>query len=355
MVMERKFWRGKRVFITGNTGFKGGWLTLWLVRMGAEVHGYALPAPTNPSFFSVCDLRTKLKGNTLADIRDHRKLAQAVGWAKPQIIFHLAAQPLVRRSYELPVETYDVNVMGTLYLLEAIRKTPGVRAVVNITTDKCYENHKSGRPHKENEPMGGYDPYSNSKGCSELLTAAYRRSFLNASGIFLATARAGNVIGGGDWATDRLVPDFFRALEKAQTMVVRSPNAIRSWQHVLEPLAGYLRLAQKLYTDGQGFAEAWNFGPERSDACSVRWLVEFLCRKMPGSSWKRETASQPHEAHCLKLTSSKAKKKLGWCPRWSLVTALEKTIDWHQAQKHGSDMMAVSLSQIDDYEKASQR
>lgn len=348
--MDRNFWRGKRVFVTGHTGFKGGWLTLWLANMGAEVHGYALPAPTAPAFFEVCDLRSQLKSNTLADIRDRESLAQAVQSAQPQIIFHLAAQPLVRYAYQSPVETYDVNVMGTVHLLEAVRKTPGVRAVVNITTDKCYENHEGDRPYSENEAMGGYDPYSSSKGCSELVTAAYRRSFLDPSGIFLASARAGNVIGGGDWATDRLVPDFFRTLDMAQTLVVRSPDAIRPWQHVLEPLSGYLRLAEKLYTEGRDFAQAWNFGPEQSDARSVKWIVESLCRQVPGAAWKCSDAPQPHEAQCLKLDSTKAKKKLGWYPRWDLQTALEQTLAWHMAWKSKKDMLAVSLGQIREYE-----
>jgi len=349
--MEHKFWRGKRAFVTGHTGFKGGWLTLWLASMGVEVHGYALPAPTSPAFFEACDLQSQLKSSTLADIRDGDRLTHAVRSAQPQIVFHLAAQPLVRYAYKFPVETYAVNVMGTVNLMEAVRKTHGVRAVVNITTDKCYENHEGDQPYSENEAMGGYDPYSSSKGCSELITAAYRRSFLDSSGIFLASARAGNVIGGGDWAMDRLVPDFLRALDAAQALVVRSPDAIRPWQHVLEPLSGYLKLAEKLYAEGRDFAEAWNFGPDQSDARPVRWIVEYLCRQVSGSAWSCEDTPQPHEAQYLKLDNSKAKKKLGWYPRWDLQTALDHTLAWHTAWKNKKDMLTVSVGQIREYEK----
>ncbi len=354
MVMEPNFWKGKRVFVTGHTGFKGGWLTLWLSSRGAEVHGYALPAPTSPAFFEVCDLKTKLKSHTLADIRDEERLTQAIRSAQPQIVFHLAAQPLVRYSYQSPVETYEVNVMGTVHLLEAARKTPGVRAVVNVTTDKCYENHEEDKPYRESEAMGGYDPYSSSKGCSELVTAAYRRSFLEPAGVSLASARAGNVIGGGDWAADRLVPDFLRALDRGEKLVVRSPNAIRPWQHVLEPLSGYMTLAERLYEKGREFAEAWNFGPEEADAKNVRWIVEDLCRQMSGSSWRCDSAIHPHEAHYLKLDSSKARAKLGWHSRWDLPMALTKTLDWHKKWKGSADMAALSLSQIHEYEKAGQ-
>jgi len=350
--MERNFWKGKRVLVTGHTGFKGGWLTLWLTSMGAEVHGYALPAPTSPAFFEVCNLQGQLKSNTLADIRDGERLTQAVQSAQPQIVFHLAAQPLVRYSYQSPVETYAVNVMGTVHLLEAVRKAPVVRAVVNVTTDKCYENHEEDRPYCESESLGGYDPYSSSKGCSELVTAAYRRSFLEPAGVSLASARAGNVIGGGDWAADRLVPDFLRALDAKKMLIIRSPGAIRPWQHVLEPLSGYLTLAERLFTSGQDFAEAWNFGPEESDARSVQWIVDQLCSQTPGSSWDCDTVPQPHEAHYLKLDSSKARAKLGWHSRWDLQTALTQTLEWHKKWKGGADMTALSLAQIREYEKA---
>ena len=352
MAMNRTFWRGKRVFLTGHTGFKGGWLALWLTDMGAEIHGYALTPPTEPNFFTVANLQDRLARSTIADIRDAASLAQAMQAARPDIVLHLAAQPLVRYSYVAPVETYAVNVMGTVNLLEAVRQTPSVKAVVNVTTDKCYENREWVWPYRENEAMGGFDPYSSSKACSELVTAAYRRSFLKAAGIHLASARAGNVIGGGDWAADRLVPDFLRALDASQTLTIRSPLATRPWQHVLEPLSGYLMLAEKLFTEGQSFADAWNFGPEEADARPVQWIVEYLCGQVPDAVWKCDAASQLHEANMLKLDSSKAKVQLGWRPRWNLQVALGMTLAWHQAWKQGSDMAAISVQQIQAYEAA---
>lgn len=350
--MNREFWRGKRVFLTGHTGFKGGWLALWLADMGTEVHGYALTPPTEPNFFSVANLKASLASSTIADIREADTLTQAMRAARPDIVFHLAAQPLVRHSYVAPVETYAVNVMGTVNLFEAVRQTPGVKAVVNVTTDKCYENREWVWPYRENEALGGFDPYSSSKACSELVTAAYRRSFLEPAGVHLSSARAGNVIGGGDWAADRLVPDFLRALDAGRTLVIRSPLATRHWQHVLEPLSGYLVLAEKLVTEGRGFAEAWNFGPEEIDARPVQWIVESLCRQVPGAAWKCDASPQPHEANTLKLDSSKAKARLGWRPRWNLHTALGMTLAWHQAWKEGSDMAAVSVRQIQEYRMA---
>jgi CDP-glucose 4,6-dehydratase len=352
MAMNRAFWRGKRVFLTGHTGFKGGWLALWLADMGAEVHGYALTPPTEPNFFTVASLPARLASSTIADIRDAAVLTQATQAVRPDIVFHLAAQPLVRYSYVAPVETYAVNVMGTVNLLESVRQTPSVKAVVNVTTDKCYENREWVWPYRENEAMGGCDPYSSSKACSELVTAAYRRSFLDAAGIHLASARAGNVIGGGDWAEDRLVPDFLRALDSGQVLTIRSPLATRPWQHVLEPLSGYLMLAEKLFTEGQSFAEAWNFGPEEADVRPVRWIVEYLCSQVPGAAWQCDAAPQPHEANTLKLDSSKAKVQLGWRPRWNLQTALGMTLAWHQAWKKGLDMATASVQLIREYEAA---
>jgi CDP-glucose 4,6-dehydratase len=348
--MNQEFWRGKRVFLTGHTGFKGGWLALWLVDMGAEVHGYALTPPTEPNFFTVCGLQASLKTSTIAEIRDTEKLTRTMQAARPEIVLHLAAQPLVRYSYTAPVETYAVNVMGTVNLLEAVRATPGVRAVVNVTTDKCYENREGVWPYRENEAMGGYDPYSSSKGCSELVTAAYRRSYLEPAGIHLASARAGNVIGGGDWANDRLIPDFLRALDAGQALIIRSPKATRPWQHVLEPLSGYVTLAEKLYTEGNEYADAWNFGPVEADVRSVQWIVEHLCAAMPDTAWQCDMASQPHEANYLNLDSSKAKARMGWYPRWNLENALAKTLDWYQAWKQGADMHGVSLTQLHAYE-----
>jgi CDP-glucose 4,6-dehydratase len=350
MAMNREFWAGKRVFLSGHTGFKGGWLALWLTDMGADVYGYALSPPTNPSFFTATHLQSRLAHNTLADIRDALILNRAMQTARPEIVFHLAAQALVRESYSAPAETYAINVMGTVNLLEAVRQTPSVKAVVNVTTDKCYENHEWIWPYREIEAMGGFDPYSSSKACSELITAAYRRSFLAESGIALASARAGNVIGGGDWATDRLIPDFLRSLDAKQTLIVRSPQATRPWQHAFEPLSGYLMLAENLYNEGQNFAEAWNFGPNDTDAQPVQWIVESLCRQEPYVTWECTTTPQPHEAHTLRLDSSKAKFKLGWRPRWNLQTALDMTLSWHQAWKQGADMAELSLQQIHAYE-----
>ncbi len=353
--MNPEFWRGKRVFLTGHTGFKGGWLTLWLSGMGAEVHGYALPPATEPNLFTVADLHGRLARSTIADICEADSLTRAMQAARPDVVFHLAAQPLVRYSYTAPVETYAVNVMGTVNLLEAVRQAPGVKAVVNVTTDKCYENREWVWPYRENEALGGFDPYSSSKACSELVTAAYRRSFLKPAGVHLASARAGNVIGGGDWAADRLIPDFLRALDAERPLVIRSPMATRPWQHVLEPLSGYLVLAEKLVTEERDFAEAWNFGPEEIDARPVQWIVESLCQQVPGAIWECNASPQPHEANTLKLDSSKAKARLGWRPRWNLQTALDMTLAWHRAWKQGSDMAAISVQQIQEYEAAAKQ
>jgi CDP-glucose 4,6-dehydratase len=338
------------VFLTGHTGFKGGWIALWLSHLGAKVHGYSLTPPTKPSFFEEAQLQTWLASSTIGDIRDLKSLSQAMHLANPSVVIHMAAQPLVRESYSSPVETFATNVLGTVNLLEAARKAASLRAIVNITTDKCYENQEWIWPYRENDRLGGHDPYSSSKACAELATAAYRSSFLAAAGVQLATVRAGNVIGGGDWATDRLIPDFLRALDAGQTLQIRSPNATRPWQHVLEPLSGYLLLAEDLVKQGTEHADAWNFGPEESDAKPVSWIVERLCEQLPNSRWELESEPQPHEAGLLKLDSTKAKSKLDWAPRWSLETALEKTVDWHQAWKQGDSMSDFSLRQIQAYE-----
>lgn len=348
--MSQEFWRAKRVFVTGHTGFKGGWLSMWLTQLGADVYGYALPPPTEPSFFEATGLRERLTRSTFGDIRDTASLSEAMRSAQPDIVLHLAAQPLVRYSYTAPVETYDVNVMGLVNVFEAVRQTPGVRSVVNVTTDKCYENREWLWAYRENESLGGYDPYSSSKACAEIVTAAYRRSFMQAAGIPLGSARAGNVIGGGDWAADRLIPDFLRSIDASRTLVIRSPGAVRPWQHVLEPLSGYLTLAQRLYEAGDAFAQAWNFGPDDADAKPVQWIVEQLCAQVPSASWQLEGVPQPHEANTLKLDSTKAKSLLGWAPRWNLETALRKTLDWHMAWRQGASMTDVSLKQIEQYE-----
>ena len=354
MEVNLNFWRGKRVFLTGHTGFKGGWLSLWLQAMGAEVHGYALNPPTEPNIFAVADVGKGMASSEIADIRDADKLRHAMQAARPEIIFHLAAQPLVRYSYAQPAETYAVNVMGTVHLLEAVRATPSVKAVVNVTTDKCYENREWVWGYRENEAMGGFDPYSSSKGCAELVTSAYRQSFLGPAGIALASARAGNVIGGGDWAADRLIPDFLRAMDASETLKIRSPQSTRPWQHVLEPLSGYLMLAERLYADGVAFAGAWNYGPADEDARSVQWIVERMAEMRKSVIWQCDETPQPHEAHYLKLDSSKAHSQLNWQPRWRLQIALQKTLEWHEAWRNAEDMRSVTLSQIADYQSEKQ-
>ncbi len=353
--MNAQFWRGRRVLVTGHTGFKGSWLCLWLASMGAEVHGYALSPPTNPALFDVAKVGDLLAASEIADVRDCEALSAAVGRARPEIVFHLAAQPLVRYSYRAPVETYAVNVMGTVHLLEAVRQNDCVRAVLSVTTDKCYENREWPWGYRENEPLGGHDPYSSSKACAELVSAAYRTSFLAESGVALATARAGNVIGGGDWAADRLLPDFLRALDAGETLTIRSPGAIRPWQHVLEPLSGYLALAEALVEAGTQAAEAWNFGPVDDDARPVGWILDHLVARVPELRWQCDSAPQPHEANYLKLDSSKARARLGWAPRWRLDQALDMTVAWHCAWRQGDDMRALSMAQIAEYADAAAR
>jgi CDP-glucose 4,6-dehydratase len=358
MVMNPgQFWTGKRVFLTGHTGFKGSWLSIWLKDLGAELTGFALPPPTKPSLFEVADVSSGMT-SIIGDIRDSAVLTKALRDAQPEIVIHMAAQPIVRLSYEQPVETYSTNVMGLVHLFEAVRKSPGVRAVVNVTSDKCYENKEWVWGYRESEPMGGHDPYSSSKGCAELVTAAYRRSFFNADsyhehGIALASARAGNVIGGGDWARDRLIPDIMRAIEAGQPVKIRNPNAIRPWQHVLEPLSGYLKLAQKLYEAGPAFAEGWNFGPADADARPVQWIVERLTQMWgEGARWELDNQTNSiHEAHYLKLDCSKARSVLGWKPIWGLEQALSGIAEWHKLSLQGRNMYAKTLAQVREYQK----
>lgn len=343
------FWQGKRVLLTGHTGFKGSWMSLWLQSMGAHLRGVALEPPTEPSLFQVARVAHGMD-HQIADIRDDEKIRTIVAEFKPEIIIHMAAQPLVRLSYQQPIATFATNVMGTVHVLEAARHAGSVRAIVNITTDKCYENQEWPWGYRESEPMGGHDPYSSSKGCAELVSGAYRQSFLKNEGIALATARAGNVIGGGDWALDRLVPDILRALENQQTVSIRNPHATRPWQHVLEPLSGYLLLAERLYENGQTDAEGWNFGPREEDALPVQWIVERLCEEWgSNATWVLQPGDHPHEANYLKLDISKARQRLQWVPRWSLQTTLSRIIEWHQAWLSGADMQKFSLQQISQY------
>ncbi|QSV46141.1 CDP-glucose 4,6-dehydratase [Geobacter benzoatilyticus] len=352
---ENSFWQGKRVFVTGHTGFKGSWLCLWLHTLGAEISGYALAPPTEPSLFELARVG-ELVDSSVADVRDLDRLKTEMAKAAPEIVIHMAAQPLVRDSYKIPVDTYAVNVMGTVHLLEAVRCCPSVRAVVNVTTDKVYENREWVWGYRENEPFGGYDPYSNSKACSELVTAAYRSSYFNPGdygkhGVALASARAGNVIGGGDWATDRLIPDVIRAILAGEPVRIRNPHAIRPWQHVLEPLSGYLLLAQRLYEEGARYGEGWNFGPEEKDARPVEWLVRRICTLWgDDASYGIDKGDHPHEAHYLKLDCSKAGAELGWRPRWSLDSALESIVSWTKTYRDGGDLRRACLAQIEAYE-----
>ena len=348
-MINPSFWKGKRVFVTGHTGFKGGWICLWLKHLGAEVIGYSLEPATVPSLFEVADVDEGMQ-SIIGDIRDHAKLSNTILESKPDVVIHMAAQPLVRYSYAEPAETYEVNVMGTVHLLEGVRATPSVKAVVNVTSDKCYENQERVRGYSENEAMGGIDPYSSSKGCAELVTSAYRQSFFEPAGIALASARAGNVIGGGDWAADRLIPDFFRAMDAGETLNIRSPKAVRPWQHVLEPLSGYLMLAEQLYSNGASFAEGWNFGPSDDDSRTVSWIVERMAEMRKDINWQCDEAPHLHEANLLILDSSKARRKLNWQPLWRLQMALQKTLEWHEAWRNAEDMRAVSLAQINDYQ-----
>lgn len=346
------FWRGKKVFLTGHTGFKGGWLCLWLASMGANVTGYALPPKTTPNLFNVLDIDGLITKSHLADIRNLDVLKNAMRVANPDVIIHMAAQPLVRHSYVNPVETYETNVMGTVHVLEAARSIDAVRATVVVTTDKCYENKDWVWGYRETDPLGGYDPYSNSKGCAELVTSAYRQSFFQNSSSLnkVASVRAGNVIGGGDWSEDRLIPDAIKSFEAGRALKLRNPLATRPWQHVLEPLSGYLILTQALFNEGAAFASAWNFGPRDEDNRSVENVVDLLIAQWDSKvSWEAEALEQPHEANLLKLDCSKAFSHLGWAPRWNIEIAIQRIIEWHKAYRSNKDMRELSLAQIKQY------
>ena len=351
-LIARDFWRGRPVFVTGHTGFKGGWLVTWLDELGARVTGYGLPPDTTPSFFHRCGLAGRLTSH-LADVRDAGALGEALAASQPRVVFHLAAQSLVRRSYREPATTFATNVLGTAHVLEAVRRTPSVEAVVVVTSDKCYEPRADGPAFREDDPLGGHDPYSASKAAAELVASAYRRSFLAEGGARVATARAGNVIGGGDWAEDRLIPDAMRALRAGVPVRVRNPAAVRPWQHVLEPLGGYLRLAERLCGAGD-FTGAWNFGPGEEDAVPVAALVELALGFCEGGRWEAAPEpGAPHEAPALRLDAGRAQARLGWHPALTLKEAAELTIAWYRAEAGGgtSDALhALSVEQIRHYE-----
>lgn len=348
--VNASFWNGKRVFLTGHTGFKGSWLSIWLQKMGATVKGYSLIPPTTPSLFDVAQVGANMESD-FADIRNLDHLKNSMVSFNPDVLIHMAAQPLVRLSYTSPVDTYTTNVIGTVNVLEAAKSCKNLRAIVSVTTDKCYENKEWLWGYRENEPMGGHDPYSSSKACAELVTSAYRQSFFyKPEQASLASARAGNVIGGGDWAVDRLIPDILQAFEKGEAVKVRNPLATRPWQHVLEPLSGYLLLAEHLYNFGDEFAEAWNFGPKDEDCRPVNWILDKMTATWgAGASWILDNESNPHEAGYLKLDCSKAAARLNWKPRWQLEHTLSLIVKWHQHWQSGSNMNQQCLQEIAEY------
>ncbi len=350
--VDPSFWKDKRVFVTGHTGFKGSWLSLWLQEMGAIVKGFALEPNTQPSLFTEAKVSQNMESE-IGDITNIEHIVSSMTTFNPDILIHMAAQPLVRLSYLEPVQTYATNVMGTVNVLEAARKCSNLKAIVSITTDKCYENKEWAWGYRENEPMGGHDPYSSSKGCAELVTAAYRKSFFNEKHTaYLASARAGNVIGGGDWSDDRLIPDILKAFEQQKPVVIRNPLSTRPWQHVLEPLSGYLVLAEHLYEEGSVYAEGWNFGPKDEDCKSVSWILDKMVAKWgQGASWELDKNNNPHEAGYLKLDCSKAAMQLHWHPKWNLENTLESIINWHQHYLSGKNIQEQCLLEIAKYQK----
>ena len=342
-------YRGRRVLVTGHTGFKGSWLVQWLLQLGAEVAGYSLDIPSQPSNFELLGLDQRIR-HYIGDIRDPQKLAAAIDEFKPDVVFHLAAQALVRRSYADPVGTFETNTMGMVQLLECVRQREWISAAILITSDKAYRNDEWCWGYREIDALGGHDPYSSSKSCADLIAQSYVYSFMREGKTRVAITRAGNVIGGGDWATDRLVPDILRAFEKSQPVIIRNPHATRPWQHVLEPLSGYLMLAERLYADGQIFAEGWNFGPNDADAQPVKWIVSALASAWgDAAKWQVAAGEHPHEAHHLKLDISKAKARLAWQPRWNLPTALNHITTWHQAWLNKQPVRELCHTQIQQY------
>jgi CDP-glucose 4,6-dehydratase len=354
-MLDHSFWKGRNVFLTGHTGFKGSWLSLWLNALGAKVTGYALDPPTQPNLFEQARVARTIR-SIHADIRDFARLKAALAECRPDVVIHMAAQSVVGRGYQDPIETYSSNVMGTVYLFEALRQLRQPCAVVNVTSDKCYENREWAWGYRENEPMGGRDPYSNSKGCAELVTASYRESFfppdlIESHGVALASARAGNAIGGGDWTSHQLIPDLMRAFLGGRSCLIRNPSAIRPWQFVLEPLRGYLMLAERLSRNACGFASAWNFGPAEGDSQPVSWIADELAHSWgKRASWSHDSAPHPHEAHYLKLDTSKARDQLDWRPVLPLKQALQWIVEWYRAFATGEDLLRLSRMQIERYE-----
>jgi len=350
--MNPSFWHNKKVLITGHTGFKGSWISLWLKSLGAEIIGFSLPPPTSPSLYDVVKLSSDINSFE-GDVRNLDQLKLIIQKHRPGVIIHMAAQSLVRYSYDNPIETYATNVMGTVNILEAVRQSDCVRVILNVTSDKCYENQEWLWGYRETEPMGGYDPYSSSKGCAELVTKAYMKSYFSCdqSNVVVASVRAGNVIGGGDWATDRLIPDVMTAFMGKRPVLIRYPNAIRPWQHVLEPLSGYLTLLEYLWTQGEKYSGAWNFGPSDEDVKTVSWVVKHLADTWHESaSWKIDSEEKHHEANYLKLDSSKARSQLGWRPKLNISTALEWVTSWYGAYHTGENMRDLTEKQIRAYQ-----
>jgi len=350
--MKPSFWQGKRVFITGHTGFKGGWLCLWLKSLGSDVTGYALEPATSPSLFESADVGYGMQ-SIIGDVRDSEKLQKTIQDASPDIVIHMAAQSLVRYSYRHPVETYEVNVMGTVHVLEAVRKCASVHAVLVVTSDKCYENRAREAGYREEEAMGGFDPYSSSKGCAELVVSAYRQSYFGTSdSVAVASARAGNVIGGGDWSEDRLIPDMVRSFTQEREVTIRNPSAVRPWQHVFEALNGYLLLIENMWDQPDAFSEAWNFGPEDTDTKMVSWIVEHFASHWGNAIWSaEENTEQPHEAQTLRLDCSKARTRLCWQPALKLELALEWMAQWYQCHYKNKDTALLSLHQLEKFQK----
>jgi CDP-glucose 4,6-dehydratase len=354
-MLNRTFWNGRKVFVTGHTGFKGSWLCLWLHALGAKITGYALEPPTQPNLFEQAEITSTVR-SVRADIRDFSRLKEMLSECRPEVVIHMAAQSVVRRGYLDPIETYSANVMGTVNLLEAVRQLKQPCVVVNVTSDKCYANSENIWGYRESDPMGGHDPYSNSKGCSELITSAYRDSYFSPESfdnhrVALASARAGNAIGGGDWTCDQLIPDLIRGIVTGKPCLIRNPAAIRPWQFVLEPLRGYLMIAERLSEDPGRYATAWNFGPAEADAMPVAWVADTLCKLWGGrASWSLDDRSHPHEAHFLKLDASRARTYLGWKPVLLLETSLEWIVEWYKAGEAGKDLRQVTLAQIERYE-----